>query len=255
MLGYHNFRHTAKVVTAIILINLIIFRTVNKAHHIGILLDGTGFTKGAQLRTFTIDTFTTFHTTIQLWQGYNRNIQLFRQSLQRTADRTNLFLAAAKCHTTRIHQLKVVNNDDSHPMFTYQTTRLSSKFKHRQRRRIIHVKRCIHQILQFIVQLLPFIICQLPAFDFLARNLADIRNQTVHQLNVTHFKREQRHRVPVIHRNILSHWKNESSLTHSRTGSYNNKVGILPTRSHLIKFRETTLQTTQTIGSSRSFLN
>ena len=90
-------------------------------------------------------------------------------------------------------------------MFTHQTTRFGSQFEHRQRRCIIHVKRRIHQILQFIVQLLPLITRQLSALNLSTFNFADIGNQTVHQLNVTHFKREQRHRVPVIHRNILSH--------------------------------------------------
>ena len=153
---------------------------MDKAHHIGILLDGSRFTKVTQLRTFTINTFTTFHTTIQLRQCDDRNIQLFRQSFQRTGNGTNLFLTATKCHTARIHQLKVVNNNDSHSMFTYQTTRFRSKFKYRQRRSIIHVKRCIHQILQFIVQLLPLITSQLSALDLSTFNFADIGNQTVH---------------------------------------------------------------------------
>ena len=140
-------------------------------------------------------------------------------------------------------------------MFTYQTTRFRSKFKYRQRRSIIHVKRCIHQILQFIVQLLPLITCQLSALDLSTLNLADIRNQTVHQLNVTHFKREQRHRVPIIDSNILSHRKDKGGLTHRRTCSDNDKVGILPTGSHLVELCKTTLKTTQTVGSRRSLLN
>ena len=255
MLGDDNLRHTTQVITTIILINLIVFRTVDKAHHIGILLDGSRFTKVTQLRTFTINTFTTFHTTIQLRQCDDRNIQLFRQSFQRTGNGTNLFLTATKRHTARIHQLKVVNNNDSHPMFTYQTTRFCSKFKYRQRRSIIHVKRCIHQILQFIVQLLPLITGQLSALDLSTLNLANIRNQTVHQLNVTHFKRKQRHRIPIIDSNILSHRKDKGGLTHRRTCSNNDKVGILPTGSHLVELCKTTLKTTQTIGSRRSLLN
>jgi len=255
MLGYHNFRHTAQVVTTIILINLIIFRTVNKTHHIGILLDGSGFTKVTQLRAFTVNTFTTLHTTIQLRQGYNGNVQLLCQSFQRTGYRTNLFLTATECHTTRIHQLKVVNNNDSHPMFTHQTTCFGPEFKHRQRRSIVHIKRSIQQVFQFVVQLLPLIACQLSTFDLLTRNLTNIGDKTVDQLDVTHFKREQRYRIPIINSNILSHRKYESCLTHGRTGSDYNKVGVLPTGGHLVQFRKSTFKTTQTVRSCSRFLN
>ena len=140
-------------------------------------------------------------------------------------------------------------------MLAYQTACFRTQLENGQRRSIIHIERRIQQVLQLIVQLLPFVIRQLSALDFLTRNLADIRNQTVHQLDVTHFKREQRHRIPIINGNILRHRKYESRLTHGRTGSDNNKVGILPAGSHLVQFREATFKTAQTVGSRRSFLN
>jgi len=57
---------------------------MDKAHHIGILLDGPGFTQVTQLRTLSVNTFTALHTTIQLTQGNNRNVQLLCQAFQRT---------------------------------------------------------------------------------------------------------------------------------------------------------------------------
>lgn len=86
-----------------------------------------------------------------------------------------------------------------------QSTCLGSKLKYGQRGSIIDIKRCIQQILQFIIELLPFISCQLSALDFFTRNFTNVRDQTIDQLNVTHFKRKQGYRIPEIHGNILSH--------------------------------------------------
>ena len=75
-------------------------------------------------------------------------------------------------------------------------------------------------------------------------NFARIGDQTIHQLYVTHFKREHSYRITIIHRNILCHRKYECRLSHGRTGSNDNKVGSLPTGSHFVKFGKTALQTT-----------
>ena len=54
VLCYDDFRHTAQVTAIGRSINLVIFGTVDEANHIGILLDGTGFTKVTQLGTLAI---------------------------------------------------------------------------------------------------------------------------------------------------------------------------------------------------------
>ena len=69
MLGNNDFSHTMQVVSFFILKYLIIFGAMDKAHHIGILLDGPGFTQVTQLRTLSVNTFTALHTTIQLTQA------------------------------------------------------------------------------------------------------------------------------------------------------------------------------------------
>lgn len=74
VLGYDDFGHPVQVVSFLVGINLVIFRTVDEAHHIGILLDGSRFTQVTQLRTFPVDTFTALHTTVQLAQ---RTIGIF----------------------------------------------------------------------------------------------------------------------------------------------------------------------------------
>ena len=104
---------------------------MDKAHHIGICSMAPVPESHSTADVF--HQYLCFHTTFSLRRAIIRNIQLFRQSFQRTGNGTNLFLTATKCHTTRIHQLKVVNNNDSHSMFTYQTTRFGPEFEYRQR--------------------------------------------------------------------------------------------------------------------------
>ena len=50
VLGYDNLRHTAQVCAVGGRINLVIFGTVDAAHHIGILLNVSGLAKDDQLR-------------------------------------------------------------------------------------------------------------------------------------------------------------------------------------------------------------
>ena len=135
-------------------------------------------------------------------------------------------------------------------MFTYKSACFGSQLKYRQGRCIVNIKRSIVQFLYLIVELSPFVRSELTALDFLTGDLAHIHNQTVHQLYVTHFQREQCNGNFIVYGHILRHREYECCLTHRRTGSNNNKVGILPAGSHLVELR----QTTQTVGSCRRFL-
>ena len=60
--------------------------------------------------------------------------------------------------------------------------------------------------------------------DLSALDFTNIRYQTVDQLDITHFKREQCYRISEVHSDILGHGKHESRLTHGGTGGNNNKV-------------------------------
>ena len=140
-------------------------------------------------------------------------------------------------------------------MLANQTAGLGTKFEYGKRGSIIHVQRRIQQVAQLIVQLLPFVIGKLSAFDFLTRYLAHVGDKTVHQLYVAHFKGEQGNGIAEVHGNVLRHRKHECRLTHGRTGSYDNEVGVLPAGSHLVQFRKSALKTAQTVGTGGGFLN
>ena len=228
---------------------------MDETYHIGILLDGSGFTKVAQLRALALFSFTILHTTVQLRQGDDRDIQLLGQSFQRAGNRTHLFLTAAERHTAGIHQLKVVDDNDPYPMLANQTTGFGTKLEYGKRRSIVHIQRRIQQVTQFIIQLLPFVVGKLSALNLLTRNFAHIGDKTVHQLHVTHFKGEQGDRVAEIHGDVLCHGKHERRFTHGRTGGYNDKVGVLPTGSHLVQLRKSALEAAQTVGTGGGFLN
>lgn len=66
MLSYNNLCFTSQVIALFVLIKVIILGTMNKEHHIGILLDGSGLTKVTQLRTFALCLVSCLNTSIQL---------------------------------------------------------------------------------------------------------------------------------------------------------------------------------------------
>ncbi len=69
VLGDDDLRHTMKVVSLFILIDVIILRTMNEEYHIGILLDGSGFTEVAQLWSLSFETLTVFYVTRRAERG------------------------------------------------------------------------------------------------------------------------------------------------------------------------------------------
>ena len=151
MLGDNNLRHTMQVATIIILIDMIILRTVYEKHHIGILLDGSWLTQVTQLRTLTFQSLTTFHTTIELWQCQNRNVEFLSQTLQWTGDRRYFLLTGRETHAIGIHQLQIVNHDHLHTMLTHQPTCFRTQFKNREAWCVIHIERCIQQLVYTFV--------------------------------------------------------------------------------------------------------
>lgn len=70
---------------------------------------------------------------------------------------------------------------------------------------IVEVDRSVIQLFDLIVELFPFIVLQSAALDLLARYLTDVYDQTVHQLKIAHFQREDRHRYIEIDGHILGH--------------------------------------------------
>ena len=77
MLGDNDFCHTVQVVPFFIRVDFIVFRAVDKAYHIGILLNSSGFTEVTELGAFSVNTLTTFHTTVQLAQCDDGDVQFF----------------------------------------------------------------------------------------------------------------------------------------------------------------------------------
>ena len=75
MLGYDDLCQTAQVLAGLlIVVDMVVLRTVDEANHIGVLLDGTGLTKVAQLRCLALDTRTRFHAAVQLRERDDRDV-------------------------------------------------------------------------------------------------------------------------------------------------------------------------------------
>ena len=226
---------------------------MHEEYHISILLDGTGFTEVTQLRSLSFQTLTVLYITGELRKSKHRNIQLFCYTFQRTGDGRYLLLTATKLHTIGIHQLEIVDHQQFNTLFPYQSASLGTEFENRKTRRIININRCTCQFSQFFIQPFPFWLFQLSVQYFFTRNLANIRDESVHQLNVIHFQREESDRHIIIYRHILGNTQCKGSLTHGRTTSDNHKVGRLPTRCHIIQStitRRNTGKTTRVLSST-----
>ena len=235
MLGYDNLRHTTQVATIVVLIDMVVLRTVDEQHHIGILLDGSRLTQVGQLRTFALQSLTTLNTTVQLRQRQDGNIQLLGQSLQRTRDDRHLLLTRREAHAVGIHQLQVVNHDNLHAMLANQTAGLGTQLENGETRGIVDVKRCTQQVVDALVQAVPLIRLQLTVQNLRTLNLTGIRDETVYQLHVRHFEREESHRHLVVGSNVLGHREGKRRLTHGRTTGNNHKVAGLPAAGDVVQ--------------------
>ena len=176
---------------------------MHEQHHIRILLNGTRFTKVAQLRSFTIVGISVFHTTVQLRECQDGNVQFLGQTLQRTTDGAHLFLSTTELGTVGIHQLQVVDHDHLHTLLSYQSSGLRTQLEDTHTRRIININRCTLQLTDIAVETFPLFFVQLTVQDLLTGDLANVRHQTVHQLHVVHFQREETDRILIVNRDIL----------------------------------------------------
>ena len=80
VLGNDDHRHATQIISVFVLKYTIVLGTVDENYHIGVLLDGSGFTQVGKLRTVifrSTGTGAIFHTTVQLRKCQNRDVQLF----------------------------------------------------------------------------------------------------------------------------------------------------------------------------------
>ncbi len=102
----------------------VIFRAVNEAHDVGILLYGSRLSKVGKHRAFVIAGLS---ASIKLREGNDRDVQFLRKGFKRTRYRAHLLLAAAEFHACGIHELKVVNHNQSHAFFSHKSPRLCAE--------------------------------------------------------------------------------------------------------------------------------
>ena len=69
MLGDDNLRHTNQGIAPFVFRYLIIFRTMNEAYHVGVLLNGAGLAQIGQLGTLSLRSLPGLYATVQLRQS------------------------------------------------------------------------------------------------------------------------------------------------------------------------------------------
>ena len=81
MLGYDNLGHAVKVAAFLVLIDVIVFGTMDEEHHVGILLYGSRLAEVAELRTLAFKALAGLYSTVELTEGEDGDVELLCQTL------------------------------------------------------------------------------------------------------------------------------------------------------------------------------
>jgi len=212
--------------------------SVDEDHHIGILLDRSRLTKVAELRT-AVAALTVLRLTRKLRERDDRDIHFLCGSLQRSRDSRNLLLTHTPELGRSLHQLQVVDHDETHPFLLDELLHLRTELHHRKRRCVIDIDRGLGKVLELYVELLPFPVLKLDSsLDLVGAELCLGHHHTVRELLCRHFKREDRYRHVEIDSRISGDVDNECSLSDRRTCRQNDQVRSLPSEGDLVKRRE-----------------
>ena len=132
MLGDYELCHTPEVVTGTVVVDLVVFWSVDEAYHVCILLYSSGFTQVAELRPFALIALLVafLNATVELRECYNGYVKLLGKALQRATDVRHLFLTGAEAHARGIHKLQVVDEDEFDAMLAHEASGLGAELEH-----------------------------------------------------------------------------------------------------------------------------
>ena len=170
------------------MIDVIVFWTVYEDDHIGILLDGTRLTQVGELGTLAVETFAAFHTTVQLTEGKDGDVELLGQALERAGDGGYLFLTRGEAHAVGVHQLQIVDHDELDAMFAHQSAGLGTQFEDGEARCVVDIERGAEEVVNVFVETVPLVALQLAVEDLRALDLTDVGDEAVDELDVRHFQ-------------------------------------------------------------------
>ena len=140
-------------------------------------------------------------------------------------------------------------------MFPYQSSSLGAQFEHRQTGGVIHIQWSSDEIVHLLVQTFPLIGLQLSVENLAALDFTAVGYQSVDQLHIAHFQREEGHGHLVVGGDILGHGKGERGLSHGGASSDDDQVARLPSTGDIVKFVVSCWHTGQTVLVGRSLLD
>ena len=235
MLGHDDLGDAREGVAALVFEDLVILRAVDEADHVRVLLDGARLTQVGQLRALPLDALARLHATVELREGDDGDVQLLGQPFERARDGAHLLLTATEVHAAGVHQLEVVDEDALDLVLAHEAPRLGAKLEDGEARGVVDVDWRVVKVLDLVLQLLPLVLLQSAALDLLARQLADVHDEAVHELHVAHLKREHGHGHLERDGHIAGHGEHEGRLTHRGAGGDDDEVGVLPPGRDLVQ--------------------
>ena len=131
MLSHNKFGQITNIATIGVSVAMqIVFGAVYEAYNVGILFDGAGLSKVAQLGALAVRAV--FNATVKLRQRHYWDVKFLGQLLERTRNHTDFLLARAEFHAGGIHQLQVVDDNHLNLVFAHKATSLGAQFKDAQ---------------------------------------------------------------------------------------------------------------------------
>ena len=210
-------------------------RAMHEEHHVGVLLNRTGFTQIGQLRLAVV---THFRAAVQLAQRDDRHLKLLRKQLQGAGEFGNLLLTAFHL-LAGTHELQVIDHHE------FQVVRLLESAAFRADFHQAHIRAVVDEQGR-VLHLVPEIIQRVPPFrrDVIRSAQRDQRNvrlggdDTLRKFHAAHLKGEDDSRHIVMQRCGTRKINAERGLAHGRAAGDDNHLARLQALRHVVDIAE-----------------
>ena len=100
---------------------------------------------------------------------------------------------------------------------------------------VVEVEGLAVDVFDAAVELCPLVVGEVAVADFLTFDFADVGDETVHELNFRHFKREEGEGDGLLDGDVAGHGEGEGGFSHRGACGEDDEVGVLPSGGHLVE--------------------
>ncbi len=173
----------------------------------------------------------------QLREHDDRDVQLFRQALERPRDRRQFQRAVLESPAAR-HELDIVDDQQVEPVLGLQPARLGAHLQHADTRRIVDEQLHRAQRLERVRDARVVLLSDRAAHQAMAVDLGLRRQHAEEQRLLRHFEAEEPDGHVGLRGHVLCDVEHETRLAHRRAGRDDDQVAGLKAARHLVQVDE-----------------